>query len=117
MRRPLSPADNKITDAGARALAAGIRANKKNGGKLTTIEFEGNRKMTDDGMKAMAEAMHAAEVEANHFTPAAVKDELAALRARDNAETVDLSGATTEITTELGKKEFKERVFSHKQRM
>ena len=68
-------------------------------------------------MKAMAEAFHDAGLEANKYTPTAVKDELEALRARDNAETVDLSGATSEITTELGKKEFKMRVLSHKQRM
>ena len=101
---------------GARALAAGIRANKKNGGKLERIDFDENP-MTKAGMTAMAEAFHAAGLETNTWTPAAVKDELAALRARDNAETVDLSGATSEITTELGKKEFKEQVLSQKQRM
>ena len=73
--------------------------------------------MTEDGMKAMAEAFHDAGLETNRSTPTAVKDELAALRERDNAETVDLSGATSDITTELGKTEFKDEVHSYKKRM
>ena len=39
------------------------------------------------------------------------------LREQDNTETVDLSGVTSAVTTELGKKEFKMRVLSLKKRM
>ena len=65
----------------------------------------------------MAEAMHAAKLEANMFTPAAVKDELAALRARDNDETAALFAVLEEIKNELGKTEFKNRVAAFKKKM
>ena len=73
--------------------------------------------MTDAGMTAMAEAMHAAEVEADQFTPAAVKDELAALRARDDGEMDKLFEVTAEIETELEKTGFKSRVAEFKMQM
>ena len=47
----------------------------------------------------------------------ALLDELAELRARDHAFAVELSGATSDITTELGKTEFKDQVLSYKKRM
>ena len=68
-------------------------------------------------MKAMAGAFHEAELETNQFTPAAVKDELAALRARDNAETIDMSTTTAEIAGELGKTAFKDKVAKSKMQM
>ena len=113
---PPSPAGNKITDVGARALAAGIRANKKNGGKLTTLDFEDNP-MTEAGMTAMAEAFHEAEMETNRYTPTAVKDALAELRARDNDQTAALFKVLAEIGEELGKTEFKSRVTELKKQM
>ena len=71
---------------------------------MTTLDFEGNP-MTDAGMKAMADAMHAAGLETNEWTPAAVKDELAELRAGDNDQTAALFKVLAEIGEELGKTE------------
>ena len=68
-------------------------------------------------MKAMAAAMHEAELETNTFTPAAVKDELAALRARDDGEMDKLFEVTAEIETELEKTGFKSRVAEFKMQM
>ena len=116
MKHRSSPAANKITDVGAHALAAGIRANKKNGGKLTRVGFE-NNPMTKAGMTAMAEAFHEAEMETNYCTPDAVKDALAALRAQDNDQTAKMFEVLEEIKNELGKTEFKNRVAEFKKKM
>ena len=112
----LSPADDQITDEGAAALADGIRANKKNGGKLALVQFQGNR-MTDAGMTAMAEAMHAAGLETTRWTPAKVKEKIAALVKQDNAETTDLSGTTAKIEAELGQREFTEKAIEYRNEM
>ena len=114
---PLSPADNQITDAGARALAAGIRANKKNGGKLTKCPVDYNYEMKEAGSTIMAEAMHAAALETAGWESAVVKGALAALRARDNDQTAALLEVLKEIKRELGKTEFKNSVTEFKMQM
>ena len=74
--------------------------------------------MTDGGLKAMAAAMHEAKLEAHWlFTDTAVTKELKALRAQDNAETIDMSATTTEIAGELGKTAFKDKVAESKSEM
>ena len=68
-------------------------------------------------MKAMAEAFHEAKLETNFLTPAALKDELEALRARDDGEMAKLFEVTAEIETELEKTGFKSRVTEFKIQM
>ena len=65
----------------------------------------------------MAEAFHEAEIETNRYTPTAVKDALAELRARDNDQTAALFKVLAEIGEELGKTEFKSRVTELKKQM
>ena len=111
-----SPTENRIGDAGVRALADGIRANKKNGGKLRTFWFNDNP-MSDAGLTAIAEAMHETGLKTNYFTPTKVKDMIAALAKQDNAETIDLSGTNAKIEAELGKREFTEQAIAYRNDM
>ena len=106
-----------ITDKGARALADCIRANKSNGGKLKEITFLRVPKITDAGMQAMAEAMHATGHKAGLNTPDKVKTAMAALTKQDNAESIDLSEANAKIKSELRKREFTEQAIAFRNDM
>ena len=68
-------------------------------------------------MTAMAEAFHATGMQTNQYTPAKVKETLAALVKQDNAETIDLSGTTAKIEAELGKREFTEKAIEYRNEM
>ena len=109
-------ADNQITDAGARSLADGIRANKTNGGKLKSVDFECNR-MTAAGETAMAEAMHFAGLETNEYTPAAVVDQLAALRAKDGQESIDVAQTMKQVIEDTGKDKYKKEASALRDRL
>ena len=102
--------------SGASTIADGVRANKRNGGRLTQFQFNANPEMTDAGMTAIAEAMHEAGLATDMYTPTKVVDAIAALTKQDNAETIDLSGTNAKIEAELGnlKREFTERAIAYR---